>query len=283
MYRLAAVSALILIFADAPAKESTLLNNGLTAQEIIDHAVAKAEAQYESLVAAMFESVAVTTTKSLDGDGKVTKKEWTKRRQYPLQGALFVELVEKNGRPLNDKELHDEEKIKRDFIREVEERISRGEHPQPESEPGIRFNHEFVQRYQLTLEGNEIIRGHRCWVIRFEPQNGKLPVRNRMDRALNQSTGKFWVSQDDYGLARVEFALRKPFKYWGGFLAVIRNTDGSMDYTQVEPDIWLPLHFDLKLDLKIMMVKNIRRHISIDYTGYRRSDGIVAFRETASE
>jgi hypothetical protein len=269
MYRLAAVFVLILIFTDVPAKEPILLNNGLTAQEIINHAVAKAEAQYKSLVAAMFESEAVTTTKSLDGDGEVTKTEWTKRRQYPLQGALFEELVEKNGRPLNEKELREEVKKKQDFIREVEQRISRGEHPQPESEPGIRFNQEFVERYQLTHEGTEIIRGHRCWVIRFEPKKGELPVRNRMDRALNQSTGKFWVSQDDYGLARVEFALRKPFKYWGGFLAVIRNTDGSMDYTQVEPDIWLPSHFDLKLDLKIMMIKNIRRHITIDYTGYR--------------
>jgi hypothetical protein len=275
MYRLLTVSALALVFAYVSAGELTLSNDGLTAQEIMDHAVAKAEAQYESLVPAMFESEAVTTVQSLDGSGEVTKTEWTKHRQYPLHGALFQEVVEKNGLPLNENELRDEEKKKLDFIREVKERIARGEHPQPESEPGIRFNSEFVGRYQLTLEGEEIIRGHRCWVIRFEPREGKLPVRNRMDRALNQSSGQFWVSQEDYGLARVAFALREPFKYWGGFLAVIRNTDGSMDYTRVEPDIWMPAHFDLKLDLKVMMVKNIRRHITIEYSDYRRADGLA--------
>ncbi len=276
MYRLAAVSALLFIFSDALSPKTIPVDQHLTAQQIMDRAVARADAQYESLVEAMFESEAVTTIKSLDGDGKAKKTEWTRRRQYPLNGALFDELVEKNGRPLSEKELRDEERRKQDFIREVGERTSLGKHPQPESEPGIRFNREFIERYQLTLEGMERVREHSCWVINFEPKEGKLPVRNRMDRALNQSTGTFWVSQDDYGLARVEFALRKPFKYWGGFLAVIRNTDGSMDYTRLEPDVWVPSHFDLKLDLKVMLVKNIRRLITIDYTGYQRSDDFVA-------
>ncbi len=271
---MATISALLIIFAGAPANEFSFDQSHLTAQKIIDHAIARADAQYESMVEAMFESVVISTISSLDGDGEIAKTDRTKRRQYPLHGALFEELIEKNGRPLTDEELLDEEKKRRDFIREVEQRISRGEHPQPEREPGIRFNREFVERYQLTLEESETIRGHRCWVIRFEPKQGKLPVRNRMDRALNQSTGRFWVSQDDYGLARVEFALREPFKYWGGFLAVIRNTEGSMDYRRVEPNIWMPSRFSLKLDLKVMMVKNIRRLITIDYTGYRRSDDL---------
>ena len=93
-----------------------------------------------------------------------------------------------------------------------------------------------------------------------------------MDRALNQMTGTLWVSEEDYGLVRVEFALRKPFKYWGGFLAVIRKTDGWVDYTRVDPSIWLPLHFHLKLDLKVMMFKNIRRLIIKDWLDYRRAD-----------
>jgi len=283
MHRLVAIYALLAIFADAPAKETVSDNDQLTAQEIIDRAISRADAQYESMVEAKFESEAVTTTKSLDGDGNVTETELTKHHLYPLHGALFAELVETNGRPPNEKERRDVEKQKREFIREVEERTSRGEHPQPESEPGIRFNHEFADRYQLHLEGIEIVRGHRCWVIGFEPKPGELPVRKRMDRALNQSTGTFWVSQDDYGLARIEFALRKPFKYWGGFLAVIRNTDGRMDYVRVEPNIWMPMHFDLKLDLKVMMVKNIRRHITIDYTGYRRSNDPSASPGTSSE
>ena len=131
---MAAISALLIIFADTPAPKSVPIDHGLTPQEIMDRAVARADAQYESPAEAMFESEAISTIKSLDGDGHVTKTESTRRRQYPLSGALFDELIEKNGRPLSEKELRDEEKRKREFIREVEERTSRGEHPQPESE-----------------------------------------------------------------------------------------------------------------------------------------------------
>ena len=116
MYRLAAVSALLIIFADTPAQKTVPVNHSLTPQEIMDRAVARADAQYESLMEAMFESEAVSTIKSLDGDGNVTKTESTKRRQYPLSGALFDELVEKNGRPLSEKELR-----KRYDERELEE------------------------------------------------------------------------------------------------------------------------------------------------------------------
>ena len=124
MYRLVILSALITLFVDQPAKERITGNRSPTAHEIIERAVARADTQYESLVDAKFESEVISTIKSLDIDGDITKTVRTKRRQYPLQGALFDELVEKDGRPLNEKELRDEEKRKRDFIREVAERTS---------------------------------------------------------------------------------------------------------------------------------------------------------------
>jgi hypothetical protein len=269
------ISALLVVFSTAAALERTSIEEHPTAQEIIDRAIARAEAQYESQLEAAFEASAISTIQSLDDDNQVTKTEVARYRLYPLRGALFEELIEKNGRALNNKERRDEEKKRLEFIREVEKRRARGDHPQPEQEPGIRFNHSWIDRYQLKLVGMEVIRGHRCWIIEFEPMPGKLPVRNMMDRALNQSTGRFWVSSDDFGLVRVEFALRKPFKYWGGFLAVIRNTDGRIDYQRVEPNVWLPARFDLKLSLEVIMIKDIRRRIEKTWLDYRRSNDLA--------
>jgi hypothetical protein len=257
----------------AESKPGASPENSPTAQEIINKAVARAESQYQSLSDAEFESNVLSVVQSFDNNKKITRTESTRYRQYPVHGALFEELVEKNGRMLSSSESRNEEKRKEDFIREVQKRRARGDHPQPESEPGIRFNREFVSRYTLSTVGMETVGGNRCWIIAFEPKQGKLPVRNRMDRALNQSNGRFWVSQDDYGLARVEFALRKPFEYWGGFLAVIRNTDGRMDYVRAKPGVWLPSDFELKLDLKIMMVKDIHRLFTKKWSEYKRFDG----------
>jgi hypothetical protein len=267
------ITALLFIAAGASFSQAdgpVSTNEPLSAQEIVERAVERAENQHNSMIEANFSSEAVTKNHSLDGDGTITETETFRYLQYPLSGAVFEELVEKNGRPLDEKEKQEEEKRKQEFIREVEKSRTRGDYVQPSKEEAIRFNREFTDRYIYKLERTETVREHSCWVVSFEPKQGKLPTRNRMDRALNKTTGLMWISRDDYGLVRVEFALREPFKYWGGILAVVRNTDGTVDYTRVEPNVWLPLHFDLKLDIKVMLLKNIRRLIIKDWFNYKR-------------
>ncbi|MBN2243383.1 MAG: hypothetical protein JW793_11910 [Acidobacteria bacterium] len=245
----------------------------LSAREIMERAVAVAEAQYLSMQEAYFESESVTKNQKLDEDGKITETEILRHRQYPLHGAVFEELLELNGRPLYEEEVKKEGERKEEFIREVEKRRTRGDYLQPEKEQAIRFDAYFASKYDYELVETAVVRSHRCWVIAFAPKDGKLPVRTRMDHALNELTGTLWVSQDDYGLVRVEFAMRKPFRYWGGLLAVIRNTDGMVDYTRGGPGVWLPLHFDLKLDIRIVLLKNIRQRITKDWYEYRRVSG----------
>ena len=249
----------------------------LSAQAIVDYAVARAEAQYNLLVDAKFESQVFMSIQSLDDSGQVTKTDQTNYHQYPLHGALFEELSAKDGKALNAQERNTEEKNKTKFIREVEKRKKRGMHPQPEKGPGIRFGNKLMSRYRMKMIRTEEVERHRCWVIAFEPKEGDLPVQEMMDHALNQSTGTLWVAQDDYGLVRLDFVMSKPFKYWAGLLAVIRNTEGRLDFQRVESNVWMPFNFELKLDLNVMLVKNIRRHMAKKWTDYRRIGHTAAF------
>ena len=223
------------------------------------------------MVEAQYKSEAVAKSQSMDENGRITATEISQYLQYPLNGAVFEELVGKNGRPLNETEIEKEENRKQDFIREVEKRRIRGDFIQPAKEEKVRFNREFTERYQYKVDKTEVVRGHPCWVISFKPKEGKLPVRDRMDHVLNQLKGTLWIARDDFGLVCVEFVLHKPFKYWGGFLAVVRKCDGRVDYTRVDSNVWLPLHFKLKLDLRVMMLKNIRKLITKDWMNYSRA------------
>jgi hypothetical protein len=265
--RLAGVAAL--------AITSSLLNaSGLASQpteadvqEIVDRAIARAEAQEH--VVAQFESMMLSVVESLDGKGSVKKEEKAVYRRHPILGAVYDEMVEKDGRPLTEKELAKEKKQKDKFVREVEKRTARGEPPQPEDNERISLDQEFFSRYRLELIGEETVRGHTCWVVYIEPREGKLPVRRRIDHALNNSTGKLWITQHDYGLARVEFEMQKPFRYWGGLVAMIRNTVGKLNFERVEPDLWMPADFIIELDLRIFF-KNIRRRITMSWSDYKR-------------
>jgi len=251
---------------------------GLSAQLILEKALDRADAQYEAVMDAQFESEVRSEVRRLGAQMEVIDTEREKYRQYPRQGALYDELVEKDGRQLNKKEAKEESKRRKKFIRDVKARVSRGEHPQPEKSPAIRFNHELMDRYNVDHHGTEKLRGHECWVLTFHSKPGKLPTRTRMDPALNNSSGRIWVAKEDYGLARVEFAMDKPFKYWGGFLATIRSTEARLEFNRVETDVWLPLDFDFQFDIEILSVKSIRRHYVKEWSNYARSSRVVSLR-----
>ena len=255
---------------------------GLTAEEIVRRAVERAERQHDSLLDAQFEATVVSRVESLGAGGQVTDTESALFVQYPLQGALFDEMTEKDGRPLTEKEQRDERKRREKFLKEVRKRVEAGLHPQPEEDPGVRFNSELMSRYTVDLTGEEEVNGRRCWVIAFTPKPGALPMRRRIDPALNKSTGRLWIAQDDYGVARLTFAMREPFQYWGGLLATINDTEGRLEFERVAAGVWRPTDFDLKLDLRILMVKSIRRHISKEWKDFRRAEAADAPRRPSS-
>jgi hypothetical protein len=267
---LAAVCLLPTALASAAQNRPGPLSADLSAQQIVGRAVARAEAQYNSQVDAQFESLVSMSMQSLDSSGQATRTELTEYRQYPLNGALYEELIAKDGSALTERERKEEENNRKKFIREIEKRKKRSLHPQPEKRPGIRFGNRLMQRYRFTMVKSEEVDRRPCWVIAFEPRAGDLPVDEIMDHALNQSTGTLWIAQEDYGLARLTFFMSKPFKYWAGLLAVIRNTEGRLDFQRVESNVWMPSSFDLKLDLNVMLLKDIRRLIKKKWTNYAR-------------
>jgi len=241
----------------------------LSAQEIVDRAVARSESQMELNTELQFRAYLLSEVESLDGEGTVTKTESSLYERYPIHGAIHEELIEKDGRPLTDKE-KEEEKEKRDkFRQEVKERVSKGKPPQPEDEQRVHFNQEFMSRYNTKLVGEERIRDYFCWVIQFEPREGDLPVERRLDEALNRSTGKLWISQEDFGLVRVEFEMREPIRYLAGILATVRDTVGRLEFDRIEEDVWFPVDFELALDMRILF-KNIRRNIKLNWRVYQR-------------
>jgi len=243
-----------------------------SSQEIVDKAIDRSESQLKGNLEAEFESLVLSLIDSVDGEGTVTKSEKARYSRYPVDGAVFDELIEKEGRPLTEKETRKEKERRDEFIEEVKERLAEGKSPQPEDARQVRFNRDFMSRYETKLVGEENVRSYFCWVVYFEPKEGKLPVKNRMDEALNRSTGRIWISQDDYGLVRVEFEMREPIRYLAGILATVRNTVGRLEFERIEADIWFPVDFELKLDLRILF-KNIRRNITMNWSDYHRAIG----------
>ena len=231
-----------------------------TATVILERALERAAVQQESGAELDHEYLVSSIVKSLDGDGRVTDTERVKYRRYPLEGLLYEELVERDGQPLDADDAREEQKKKAEFVRDVREYAARGEPYEPD-ENAVRFDRELMDRYHTTLVGSERLRNHECWVLHFEPREGRLPDTRRMDKALNRLTGRLWVAKDDYGVARVTFEMREPFRYLWGLVATLRNGAGHIDFNRIDDSVWTPMYFDLRLDLRVFF-KGVRRHIT---------------------
>jgi hypothetical protein len=229
------------------------------ADAILEQALDRAAAQDTAGLELDFESLLDSTVESLNGDGDTTDIETARYRRYPLVGLLYEELIARDGRPLDDEEAREEAERRAEFVEEARKHADRGE-PYDPNEMAVRFNRELMDRYDTALIGTEFVGVHTCWVLSFEPREGRLPDNQRMDKALNRSTGRLWIAQDDYGVARVSFEMQEPFRYVWGLVATLRHATGQLEYERVDHNLWTLARFDLELDLRVFF-KGIRRRI----------------------
>ena len=275
---LGVVLATTTILAQSPKLDTPASSDeptSITAEMILDRAIERTETQDKSGLELGFESIVLYTVEKLNGDGEITDTETTKYRRYPLEGFLYEELIERNGLTLDEDDVRKAEKDKREFIKEVQKHAEQGADYEPDEYSSVQFNREMMARYNIELVGTDTVREDQCWVLQFIPREGKLPDNKRMDKALNRSTGKIWVTQNDYGVARVSFEMQKPWRSLWGIVATLRNAEGQLDFIRVSPKVWYPSSVDLNLDLSVFF-RGMRRHIRQDLIEYHPLDTIIA-------
>ena len=240
------------------------------AEDLVAKALERSTSEARSRLDLAFVCMVDSAVETLDAEGQVTDTETKRSRRIPLEGHLYDELVERDGKSLSPEQSRRESRRKARFARAARIRASRGERLKPDRRR-MRFNEQLMSRYRTAVDGSEEILGHDCWVVRFEPREGDLPSDGAMDRALNQSSGRLWIKKSDFELARVMFAMDAPVRYLWGLFATLRKADGQIDYAPVEEGVWLPNKFQLELDLQLLKgVKSIRRRIRNEWTDYSR-------------
>ena len=244
----------------------------------LERALERATRQQESAVELDFEYVTEGRVESLDGDGNVTRTETTGRRHYPLEGYLYSELIERDGQPLDTSDARAERERKAEFIREARRHAARGERYDPD-EMSVDFDTDLMDRYHTTFAGTDVVRGDSCWVIRFEPREGRLPDNRRIDKALNRSTGFLWITQDGYRVARVTFEMQRPFRWLWGIAGTLRHATGQFDLQWIEPNLWGLADSRIEFDLGVLFgMKSIRRRIRNEWIEQRSVDAEAALR-----
>ena len=227
------------------------------ARAIIFQALERAVWYEENNVAARYRSRMTKEVRRFDGDGDVRTRDVGDYEVVPIDGVPFERRLTIDGRPLNDVERGWVAEREAEFREELRLRRERDDQPE-EDEDAIIFNEELVARYVFTLEGEEPFRNRPSHRIAFEPRPGRLPVRRRIDYALNKAKGRVWIDRETYEPARVEFELIDRVRLWWGMLGSIQQARGSLDRGPVLGDIWARIQFESYSDVRVVFRRTRR-------------------------
>ena len=192
-----------------------------------------------------------------DSDGRVEEEDLGDYEVVPIDGAPYERRLTINGRLLSEEEQEGEQRREAEFREEVR-RAHEAPDDAEEDDDGIVFNEELVGRYLFTLEAEELLRGRPSYRVSFRPRAGRLPVRHRIDYALNKARGQVWIDQETFEAARVEFVLIGKVRLWWGVAGTISQARGSLDRGPVLADIWARLQLETYTDVRVFFSRTRR-------------------------
>lgn len=124
---------------------------------------------------------------------------------------------------------------------------------------------QLASRYDVTLQGEDTLHGEPAYVLRFTPKPGQ-PYHDRVEKILNQLTGRMWVSRRDYAILQTEAVLSEPVQLaW--FFATMETMTFHYE-TQPTAVGFAPAVFNLGFYVAVPMTA-VRQRQTITMRNYR--------------
>jgi hypothetical protein len=213
-------------------------------------------------------------TNKLDGKGLTKSTEEHTYEILEIYGEQVERLIEKDDKPLDAKEAaKEEEKIQKIMDKRKNEseadRKKREEKEEKEREDDRKFVREVADAYNFKLVGTESVGGREAWVIAGEPRPGYEPHMKEA-KYLPKFHGRVWIDKDDLQMAKMDVECLDTVS-WGLFLARFhKGTRVMIEQTRVNDEVWLPLHFTAKIDVRLALVKNFNVDVDQTYRDYKK-------------
>src|SRR5215469_15417476 len=226
----------------------------------------------------------------LDGSGRTKSTETKTYEVLNIYGDQVQRLIEKNDKPISEKEAaKEEEKIQKVIDKRKNEsdkdRQKRQEREAKDREEGKQFEREIVNAYNFTLLGTEQVSGRESWVISAEPRPGFVP-HMKYANYLPKFHGRIWIDKADLQMSRMDIEALDTVS-WGLFVARIhKGAHFMIEQTRINDEVWLPRQVGFKLDVRVALLKNFNmdaQQTFRDYKKFRTDSKIVSVSETQSD
>lgn len=217
-----------------------------------------------------------STRREIGKDGVLRDVESETFQLSFYKGNRIRRLIEKNGKPLNEKEQADADKDAAKRVEEIEKEIAKKEKQSdsgPPSEESRRISiAEVLRASKLQNPRRERFRGRDVIVFDFAPDpNFDYKNAKSMLKFFGKTAGVMWIDEKDKQVARLEAYLADSFNIGGGVLAKLKKgASFTLEQERLNDEIWLPSLADINLSVRVLLVKGIDVNQQIRSYDYRK-------------
>ncbi len=225
---------------------------------------------------------------AIDGSGHVKSSKSETNEILVLYGEPFERMVEKDDKPLSEKE---KKKQDEEFEKETrkranetpEERQKRLQKYEKEREDGRAFVREILDAYTFTLVGTEMLNGRATWVIDGTPRPG-FEGKRRESKMLPKIKPRFWIDQQDYSWTKLRAEFTDTVSIGWVVARLHKGSQFEIQQVRVNDEVWLPQRIDIKLDARVALLKGINENVHVTYRDYRkfRTDTKISVAESGA-
>jgi hypothetical protein len=208
-WMLLAFLAALLLVPRADAAEPAL-----TAEEIVKKVMDQVKAPERNENRQDYTYTKHVLTEELDSKDKVGD---TKEKVYLVQGGIAIlKSMKVNGKYVSDAELSKEN----ERVIKARQSLTGAKISKTDENWETFLTSDLLARYKFTLVRQETMNNRPAYVLTFVPLSAKLPVKETIDRALNQLAGTVWVDAKEFEIAKADVAVQGKVSL-GGILEVV--------------------------------------------------------------
>jgi len=209
-----------------------LAQNALSADQIIQNAVARAQNSSSRPGKGAYTYTKLTVAEELDSAGKVKEH---KEKVYQVtfrDGATYAKLVEVNGRAPGQADLKKQAENESNASQMTGSKSKKGNSRENFLTP------EIVERFDFSLVGQTNFNGRATYLIAFQPKSPAPASHHVVDRLLDRISGMVWIDAQEYEMARAELQLGSEVNLLGGVVGSLKKLVYSMTCTRIDEGLW---------------------------------------------
>jgi hypothetical protein len=210
----------------------------------------------------------------LNGKGEAKSTETKTSEILEIYGEQVERLIAKDDKPLSEKDAKkEEEKIQKVIDKRKNEseddRKKRETKEEKEREQNRQFVREVADAYNFHFVGIDSLAGRDTYVIDGEPRPGYEPHLKEA-KILPKFRFRAWIDKDESQWKKLDIQCIDTVSF-GLFLARIHK--GSrivIEQTRINDEVWLPQHVNVKVDVRLALLKDFNVEDDITYRDYKK-------------